>query len=62
MPAAMKRATAFAVIAVAALLADCSAEAQPYYHGIDLFPERSTALVGPCCHDDFYDHVGGGHR
>jgi hypothetical protein len=62
MLAATRKAAPFALIAVAVLLAGCSAGADSNYHGIDLFPQPSAFSDGSCCHDSFDDHLGGGHR
>jgi hypothetical protein len=62
MLAASRKAAPFALIAVAVLLAGCSAEADSHYHSIDLFPQPSAFSDGSCCHDSFDDHLGGGHR
>jgi len=57
-----RKAAACALIALAGLLAGCSAESASHYHGIDLFPQPSAFSDGSCCHDSFDDHLGGGHR
>jgi hypothetical protein len=60
--AATRKAAPVALLAMAALLAGCSAGSESYYHGIDLFPQASAFSADSCCHDSFEDHLGGGHR
>jgi hypothetical protein len=59
--AATRKAAPFVLIAIAAVLAGCSAEPADY-QGINLFPQSSAFSDGACCHDGFADHLGGGHR
>jgi len=59
---ATRKAAGLALLAIAALLAGCSAESASNYHGIDLFPQQSVFSDSTCCHDSFDDHLGGGHR
>jgi hypothetical protein len=59
--AATRKTAPFVLIAIAAVLAGCSAEPADY-QGIALFPQSSAFSDGACCHDDFADHLGGGHR